>query len=85
MRVPAALLAIGLAASVNAMAASVPDHAQMPAQKAFASVPKGTTQSCMAGDRLLSHAAYTPGAQPLRCSELLSTDTLMKIRRWSST
>ena len=78
-------LVLSVMNSAAASAAPVPAPARMPAQKAFDSVPQQPAQTCMSG-ALLSHTAYT-GAfhHPLRCSELLSTDTLMRVRHWDRT
>ncbi len=79
----AATFAVGVASYA---AAAPADHARMPAQKAFDSERQQPAHSCMNGESLLSHTAYTGAINcPLRCSELLSTDTLMKIRHWDRT
>ena len=86
MRIPFAFVAACLVFSSQGLASQVPAVAHMPAQKAFDSVPKESAPACLAGSHLLSHAAYAPSAAaPLRCSELLSTDTLIKIHHWDRT
>jgi hypothetical protein len=42
---------------------------------------------CLDNSRYLSRTAYTPTATsiPPRCGHLLSTDTLLTIRRWDRT
>ena len=77
----AAVLAMGFAASANAS----PAAPRMPAQKAFDAVHEAPAQACMNG-AYVSHTAFTAALdRPLRCSEFLSTDTLMKTRRWDRT
>jgi hypothetical protein len=70
--------------SLVATASAAPDHAA----RAAIDVPPATSrQACTAHSHLLAHAAYRPGAGDLamRCGQLLSTDTLLTVRRWDRT
>ncbi len=76
-----------IAASVMATGATAAPVQPMPAHQAFDAVPQQPDGGCSSRSRLLSHASYlrVDAERPLRCSEPLSTDTLMKAHRWDRT
>jgi hypothetical protein len=61
--------------------------AKPPTHKSLAVPRQAVRPNCLDGSRLLSHIGFTETSLPRlkSCGQLLSTDTLVAVRRWGQT
>ena len=73
--------------SVSCLTAVTADAAGVRQVRKAVTQPQPQTPGCMDHRSLMSHVAYLPTASgpAMRCSRLLSTDTMLTVHRWDRT